>query len=147
MPINNKSLCWKFQESFKCLQKLYEMQPVEKPSKRQHQVEEENKRLDEAAKKKQKRQLEEINRLEQAASRKLEKQRKQECQRAKEIYRLEHVVRKKTANEVNHFQEQGEYFKFTSANEVNELEKQKKQECQRIMEIHHLEHAVKKKNS
>jgi len=30
------------------------MQPVEKPSKRQHQVEEENKRLDEAAKKKQK---------------------------------------------------------------------------------------------
>jgi len=37
------------------------MEPIEKQSKRQHQVEEENKRLDEAAKKKQKRQLEEIN--------------------------------------------------------------------------------------
>jgi len=61
------------------------MESVGKQSKRQHQVEEENKRLDEAAKKKQKRQLEEMARLEQAASKKLEKQRKQEYQRAMEI--------------------------------------------------------------
>jgi len=46
------------------------MKSVGKESKRQHQIDEENKRLDEAAKKKQKRQLEEINRLEQAARRK-----------------------------------------------------------------------------
>jgi len=57
-----------------------QMQSVGKDSKRQLRVEEENKRLDEAAKKKQKRQLEEINRFEQAARKKLEKQRKQECQ-------------------------------------------------------------------
>ena len=46
------------------MKKLYGMQPVGKESKRQHQVEEENKQLDEAAKKKQKRQLEEKNRFE-----------------------------------------------------------------------------------
>ncbi len=40
------------------------MQPVDKESKRQRVIEQENKRLDEAAKKKQKRELEEINRLE-----------------------------------------------------------------------------------
>ena len=49
------------------------MEPVNKQSKRQRLVEEENKRLDEAAKKKQKRQLEETNRLEQAARRKTRK--------------------------------------------------------------------------
>jgi len=37
------------------------MESVGKQSKRQHQIEEENKQLDEAAKKKQKQQLEEIN--------------------------------------------------------------------------------------
>jgi len=56
------------------------MESERKESKRQHRIEEENKRLDEVAKKKQKRQLEEMNRLEQVAKRKLEKQRKQECQ-------------------------------------------------------------------
>jgi len=58
------------------LKKLYGMQPVEKESKRQCRVEEENRWLNEAAKKKQKQQLEEINHLEQAASRKLESQKK-----------------------------------------------------------------------
>jgi len=56
------------------------MEPVDKQSKRQHQVEEENKPLDEAAKKKQKQQLEEIKILEQAARRKMEKEKKQEHQ-------------------------------------------------------------------
>ena len=75
----------KFEKSIKYLEKWYKMEPEEKQSKRQHRVEEENKRLDEAAKKKQKRQLEEMARLEQVASKKLEKQRKQEYQRAMEI--------------------------------------------------------------
>jgi len=48
----------------------YEMESMGKQSKRQHQFEEENRQLDEAAKKKQKQQLEELNRLEQAARRK-----------------------------------------------------------------------------
>jgi len=52
------------------------MYPVGKESDRQRCIEEENRRLDEAAKKKQKRQLEEISQLERAASRKLEKQTK-----------------------------------------------------------------------
>ena len=68
------------------------MESVGKQSKRQHQVEEENKQLDEATKKKQKRQLEEMNRLEQAASRNFIKQRKQ----AIEIHWLEHVVKKRS---------------------------------------------------
>jgi len=71
------------------------MESVGKESKQQHRIEEENKRLDEAAKKKQKRQLDELNRLEQAARRKLEKQRKQECQRTMEIHHLKHAVKKK----------------------------------------------------
>ena len=67
------------------MQKQYKMEPVGKESKRQRRIDEENKRLEEAAKKKQKRQLEEINRLEQAASKKLEKERQQECKHAIEI--------------------------------------------------------------
>ena len=51
------------------------MQPEDKESKRQRLIEQENKRLHEAANKKQKRQLEEINRLEQAARRRVEKER------------------------------------------------------------------------
>ena len=58
------------------------MQPVDKESKRQCLIEQENKRLAEAANKKQKRQLEEINRLEQAARRKMEKEKKQEYEAA-----------------------------------------------------------------
>jgi len=46
------------------------MEPMGNKSKRQLRIEEENKRLDELAKKKQKRQLEELNRLEQAANKK-----------------------------------------------------------------------------
>ena len=58
------------------------MQPVDKESKRQHLIEQENKQLDEAANKKQRQQLEEINRLEQAARRKMEKEKKQEYEAA-----------------------------------------------------------------
>jgi len=59
------------------------MEPVkEKESKKQHRIEEENKRLEEAAKKKQKRQLEEINKLEKAASKKMEKQKKDQLNEA-----------------------------------------------------------------
>jgi len=71
--------------------------------------------------------------LEQAASRKLGKQKKNEHQHAMEINQLEHVVKKKAplaANEVNYFQEQAEFIRFATGNEVSQLEKQKKQECQ-----------------
>jgi len=50
--LNNNNLYSKFETSIKCLQKGYKMEQVGKESKRQHQLEEESKRLDEAAKKK-----------------------------------------------------------------------------------------------
>jgi len=50
------------------------MEPVEKQKKRQYQVEQENKWLDEAAKKKQKWQFDEIHHLEEAAKKKMERQ-------------------------------------------------------------------------
>jgi len=77
------------------VQKLYEMQPLEKESKRQHRIEEENKQLVEAAKKKEKWQLEEIRRLEQASSKKLEKEKRLECQHAMEINHFEQIANRK----------------------------------------------------
>jgi len=124
------------------------MQPVDKESKRQRLIEQENKRLDEAAKKKQKRQLEEINRLEQIANRKLEKEKKKEHQRAIEINRLEHVVKKKaplSVKEVKSFEQQAEYIRFITGNEPKQVEMQKKQKCQQAVEINQLEHDVKMK--
>jgi len=122
------------------------MESTRKHSKRQHEVEEENKWLEEIAKKREMRRLEEINRLEQAASRKLQKQRKQECKHLSSVnaFHEQQLNYQHHNNNTTDKYNESEILFFNQVDEQNnELEEAgKKKQKRQLEEINQLEQAA-----